>query len=191
MKGTVVSILCLALLVGGAAPDSSAASRERKLLSTAKTTIYGALLGSLLGLATSLVVRDGYKDDAVRWGIVLGAFGGFVYGVTEQEEDDLDLLSARPPAALPLCLERSRSRMPGTFFGAPSPGRGKDGYGGQQEEGGCEEALAGGRLGEGGQEREGEDPGETEGTWIQTRGDRREEAVSPLQPNGSVRLPPG
>jgi hypothetical protein len=88
-----VLVLTLTLLGGSFTLPAEAAERETRLLSITKTTIYGALLGGILGLASALVVRDGYEDDAVRWGIVAGAFGGFAYGITTPEEDEWDDLS--------------------------------------------------------------------------------------------------
>jgi hypothetical protein len=94
LRATAAFVLGLTLLCPSILPPSAAAAeRETRLLSITKTTIYGALLGGILGLASALVVRDGYEDDAVRWGIVLGAFGGFAYGVATPEEDEWDDLS--------------------------------------------------------------------------------------------------
>ncbi len=41
----------------------------------------GAIAGTVLGLAASLVVEnDG--GETVKWGFVLGTFGGFIWGVS-------------------------------------------------------------------------------------------------------------
>jgi hypothetical protein len=92
----IASILTIGLALGVLTPEARANSREDRLLSITKTTVYGALLGGILGFASALVVRDGYEDDAVRWGIVVGAFGGCAYGIaTPDDEDDWDDFSDR------------------------------------------------------------------------------------------------
>ena len=81
-----------ALLAGGVLPRPAAAGRsEEKLASITKTTVYGGLLGGLLGLAAALIVEEDRRDDAVRWGVALGAFGGFAFGVVSREEEYDDL----------------------------------------------------------------------------------------------------
>lgn len=78
-----------------------AASTEKRLLSITKTTVYGALLGGVLGLASALVVREGYEDDAIRWGVAVGAFSGFIFGALSPEESDEFSLGRRSdPGAL-------------------------------------------------------------------------------------------
>lgn len=94
-RGSFIIVLAIALLQTILVPPADADGREDRLLSITKTTVYGALLGGILGFTSALVVRDGYEDDAVRWGIVLGAFGGFAYGITSPEEDDWDDFSFR------------------------------------------------------------------------------------------------
>ncbi len=91
----VAGILLFALASTAFAPPCRAGQSEERMLSITKTTIYGALLGGLLGLASSLVVREGYEDDAVRWGIAIGSFAGFTYGVISPPDDDFDDFSLR------------------------------------------------------------------------------------------------
>jgi hypothetical protein len=68
--------------------EAAAGASEKRLLSITKTTVYGALLGGILGLAGALVVRDGYEDDSIRWGVAVGAFSGFAYGALSHDDSD-------------------------------------------------------------------------------------------------------
>lgn len=77
----VAVALIAALAAGSLAPPCRAEASEQRLESLTKATIYGALLGGLLGLTSALVVKDSARDDVIRWGIALGAFSGFAYGV--------------------------------------------------------------------------------------------------------------
>jgi hypothetical protein len=88
--GVLASALLLTLLSRELALPSVAAagSSEKRLLSITKTTVYGALLGGILGLAGALVVREGYEDDSIRWGVAVGAFSGFAYGALSHEDSD-------------------------------------------------------------------------------------------------------
>jgi hypothetical protein len=101
------TLLLIALLVGllswetALPPSASAGSSEQRLLSITKTTVYGALLGGILGLASALVVREGYEDDAIRWGVAVGAFSGFIYGAMSPDEtDDFSLDALHEPKPL-------------------------------------------------------------------------------------------
>lgn len=89
-RPSVLILVLLGLLAREVAipPPAAAEGKEDELLSIAKMTVYGALLGGLLGLASALVVKDDYKDDAIRWGITGGAFSGFIYGIMSHREDD-------------------------------------------------------------------------------------------------------
>lgn len=72
------------------------ARAEDDILTIGKSALYGAATGLLLGAATALVVDSGDRDDAIRWGIVIGTFGGFGYGVykVSREEDEDDFFGA-------------------------------------------------------------------------------------------------
>jgi hypothetical protein len=74
------------------APVARAQDSSNDLLVIAKSSLLGGLLGLVLGGVTALVVDSDKRDDSVRWGIVLGTFAGFGYGVytvtTDQEGDD-------------------------------------------------------------------------------------------------------
>ena len=96
-RGILAALLIFLLAFGTGAPTARAATSDEKLLSIAKTTIFGALLGGLLGLASTLIVDEDHRGNAVRCGVALGTFGGFAYGVaTFDEDDDLDDFSFRP-----------------------------------------------------------------------------------------------
>jgi hypothetical protein len=126
-----IAFLLLLILVGRetAAPARVVAdATEDRMLTIAKTTVYGALLGGVLGLASALVVKEEYRDDAIRWGVAGGTFGGFLYGVLSSgKSDDFSLGPEEPGAGregargwapsgpAPLALGRS----PGFRVGAP------------------------------------------------------------------------
>jgi hypothetical protein len=75
----------------------------------AKDTLYGGLIGLVLGGTLTLVVDEEDRDDVVRWGVVIGVFGGFVFGIYEASDSD-DLLSGfTTPLDAPAGRERVRS----------------------------------------------------------------------------------
>ncbi|MEQ1832809.1 MAG: hypothetical protein ABL977_07115 [Candidatus Eisenbacteria bacterium] len=53
---------------------------ENPVLEVAKSTYWGAVAGLVLGGAVSLA-RDKHTLEPIRWGIAMGAFGGFGAGV--------------------------------------------------------------------------------------------------------------
>lgn len=89
-----VLVLAVALTIAmtPVAPTARAQDSSNDLLTIAKSALFGGLVGLVLGGVTALVVDSDKRDDSVRWGIVLGTFGGFAYGVysvtTGQEDDD-------------------------------------------------------------------------------------------------------
>jgi hypothetical protein len=86
------------------------------LLVIAKSSLLGGLVGLVLGGVTALVVDSDDRDDAVRWGIVLGTFGGFGYGVyTVSTGGDDDFFGALPPdGSSPMSWQRP---LPGAELG--------------------------------------------------------------------------
>ncbi|MFQ5750432.1 MAG: hypothetical protein ACE5HI_00425 [bacterium] len=54
--------------------------QENPVVTIAKSTLYGAATGTLLGLALSLVV-DEDTGDILKWSFVGGTFGGFLFGI--------------------------------------------------------------------------------------------------------------
>jgi hypothetical protein len=101
--------LCVigSVLLGAAAvPPTGAlqAAQENAILSITKNALYGGAAGMLLGGVTALVVHEGSRDDAIRWGIVLGTFGGFAYGIYDQSRHPSEYslrfgAEERPPSA--------------------------------------------------------------------------------------------
>ncbi len=114
----------LSLAMTPAARPALAGASEDKLLSITKTTVYGAMLGGLLGVASALIVRKGYEDDAIRWGVALGSFAGFAYGITSKEEttDDLSFLSVprAGPVPIRLSLADGVNHRPAAGFSIPA-----------------------------------------------------------------------
>ncbi len=55
-------------------------SHENPVVSIAKSTLYGAATGVLLGLALTLVVNED-TGDVIKWSFVGGTFGGFLIGI--------------------------------------------------------------------------------------------------------------
>jgi hypothetical protein len=95
----------LLLLVAGL-PRPAAA--EEPLLTVMKNTLLGAATGLILGGTLTLVVEDDSRSEVIRWGVVVGTFGGFALGtaLAWRGEEDLfpdtygDAGAGRPPAAL-------------------------------------------------------------------------------------------
>jgi hypothetical protein len=53
---------------------------ENPVMEVARSTFWGATAGTLIGLAIS-VAQDGSSGEPVRWGFVLGTFGGLATGI--------------------------------------------------------------------------------------------------------------
>jgi O-antigen/teichoic acid export membrane protein len=98
----------VALLLLGVVPGStpSPARAEEPMLTIMKNTLYGAITGLILGGTLTLVVEKEKRDDVVRWGIVIGTFAGFAYGLYEASRGEEDLLSRRLPSQEPKLLDR-------------------------------------------------------------------------------------
>lgn len=73
----------LPLLVSVGPTASSAQGGGERILSVAKNAVYGGATGLLLGGVLTLVVPSEKRDDVVRWGVVVGTFAGFGYGLYE------------------------------------------------------------------------------------------------------------
>lgn len=93
--GIVAAALLLVVSILAFAPPAAAGDSDDKMLVITKTTVYGAVLGGLLGLTSSLVVDDDSRDDAIRWGVALGSIAGFVYGIINSHDDGLDFFAVR------------------------------------------------------------------------------------------------
>lgn len=112
----VAALVTACALVAPVAP-----ARADAIVEVAKNTLYGAATGFVLGAATSLVMEKGDKNDAVRWGIVIGTFGGFLYGVYEVTRNDYSYVP--PDEELdPLVAAWGQSRWPDApLVASPSP----------------------------------------------------------------------
>ncbi len=88
-------VLTALIAIVAITPPSHAGESDESMLNITKTTVYGALLGGLLGLTTSLVVDSDSRDDTIRWGVALGAIAGFAYGVIVARDDGFS--DARDP----------------------------------------------------------------------------------------------
>jgi len=75
----------LALLLAGAPglPVRAAGASDEGMVSIGKNAVYGALTGLLLGGVVALVSDEDSRGDAIRWGVVIGTFGGVAYGIYE------------------------------------------------------------------------------------------------------------
>jgi hypothetical protein len=97
------------LLVGGAAASPAQAGGER-IVTVAKDAVYGGATGLLLGGVLALVLPSEKRDDAIRWGVVVGTFAGFGYGLYESQgpQDGFsELVRTRADAR----LQARRARM--------------------------------------------------------------------------------
>ncbi len=83
-------VIVFALLLAGAPglPVRQARADDKGMASIGKNAIYGALTGLLLGGVVALVSDKDSRDDAVRWGVVIGTFGGVMYGIYDVSKGD-------------------------------------------------------------------------------------------------------
>ena len=83
-------------VVGVRALPLAAYYQDNPVVEVARSTLYGGLAGLALGLAAALVVDD--SGEAVKWGFVIGTFGGFIWGVVHQtrSSSQLSVLEVRP-----------------------------------------------------------------------------------------------
>lgn len=88
----IVSLLLLCSLLSLGLWIPTEARADDRMATIAKDTLYGGLIGLVLGGTLTLVVEEEDRDDVVRWGVVFGVFGGFFFGVYEASRSD-DLLS--------------------------------------------------------------------------------------------------
>lgn len=109
-----VLVILTTMLVTPLVP--TAAAEDSTILRISKSTIYGGLLGLLLGAAVAIVVDDN-RDEPIRWGLVIGVFGGFGYGIYSAStgRDDFFLQADASRA------ESSRYLLPGAAKPAGGP----------------------------------------------------------------------
>ncbi|MBU1700737.1 MAG: hypothetical protein KJ970_01645 [Candidatus Eisenbacteria bacterium] len=98
-NNTRVATLALILIffIGTLPLDLFAARAEEPMLTITKNTLYGALTGLVLGGTLTLVVDEEKRDDVVRWGVVIGTFGGFGFGLYTASRGGEDYLSRWNP----------------------------------------------------------------------------------------------
>lgn len=112
--------LVLSILLAGAPglPVRAAfAGSDEGMLSIGKNAVYGALTGLLLGGVVALVSDEDSRGDAIRWGVVIGTFGGVAYGIYDLSTGDDRALTA-PEAADHFALRMTR---PGVVGSARAP----------------------------------------------------------------------
>jgi len=85
MKRILVPALAAVLLFSLAAPALAAVNVERRgdenpMVEVARSTMYGALAGTLIGSALALA-SDSNGGSAVKWGFVVGTFAGAGFGL--------------------------------------------------------------------------------------------------------------
>ncbi|MEZ4648926.1 MAG: hypothetical protein R3E97_09115 [Candidatus Eisenbacteria bacterium] len=85
----------------------AAQAEDNTMIRIAKSTVYGGLLGLLLGGAVAIVVDDN-RDEPIRWGLVLGMFGGFAYGIYSASTGRDDFFMREGTG-----IDASRYRLPG------------------------------------------------------------------------------
>lgn len=90
----VFALLVAAVILAGTTltPRSASASNNNDFIEVAKTTSYGALGGLLVGSAIALISDSG---EPVKWGFVVGTFGGLFYGVSHLSSSRASLMEVR------------------------------------------------------------------------------------------------
>lgn len=86
---------------------------ENPVVEVARSTMWGAIGGTILGLAAAVVVEDG--GEAVKWGFVAGTFGGFLWGVVYATGRDAS------QRAGPLDEREFAGSLPPAFMGSRDP----------------------------------------------------------------------
>lgn len=90
------SVLLVILILAVAAPRCRAASDP--LLVVTKDTLLGAVTGLVLGGTLTLVIDDDdKKGETVRWGVVIGTFAGFGFGIYHASRGEGDLFATGDP----------------------------------------------------------------------------------------------
>ena len=90
------SVILVILILLLAAPRCRAASDP--LLVVTKDTLLGAVTGLVLGGTLTLVIDDDSKRaETVRWGVVIGTFAGFGFGIYHASRGEADLFATAHP----------------------------------------------------------------------------------------------
>jgi len=116
--GSALSLALILTLAQSPWAPARAQDSSNDLLIIAKSSLLGGLVGLVLGGVTALVVDSDDRDDAVRWGIVIGTFGGFGYGVyTVSTGGDDDFFGALPSDGSASRTMSWQRPLPGAEFG--------------------------------------------------------------------------
>lgn len=93
------------------------------LMTIAKNTLLGGATGLILGGTLTLVVDEQDRSEVVRWGAVIGTFGGFALGVVLAMHGEEDLFAeAAPTAGAPWSARYlTATRNADDSAGAPRP----------------------------------------------------------------------
>ena len=125
----LVLLTFVATLIPSAYGPPSAEAAENKILTVTKDAVFGAAAGLLLGGVLMLVVHEGHRGDVVRWGVVVGTFGGFGYGIYEvsrdKDEFSRKLMERRLPPLTPVDLagaDVASAELTGCVLLGRSPG---------------------------------------------------------------------
>lgn len=86
----IVNVALVALLL--AAVSARPARADNTFNEVAKTTVLGAAAGLVVGSAIAWLAEDG---EPVKWGFVIGTFGGLAYGVAHANKSTASLIELR------------------------------------------------------------------------------------------------
>ncbi len=86
-RGILIAILLFLLM-------PSAAEAGDPLLTITKDTLLGSVVGLVLGGTLTLVVDERNQSETIRWGIVIGTFGGFGFGLWHASNPGDELFGA-------------------------------------------------------------------------------------------------
>jgi len=67
------------------------AQAKEPLVIIAQDTLLGGVVGLVLGGTLTLVVDEDKRSETVRWGVVIGTFGGFGFGLWHATYPDNEL----------------------------------------------------------------------------------------------------
>ncbi len=80
MRGAHLIVAALLVVIIGQTVTPAQAS-DNEILTVVQDAVYGGAAGLLLGGVLALVVPKDNRDDSLRWGVVVGTFAGFAYGM--------------------------------------------------------------------------------------------------------------
>jgi hypothetical protein len=83
---TIVPLLALALAAGAVAPagarvNVNRSSDENPMVEVARSVMWGAAAGTMVGVAVAFADKSGDNTDPIRIGLVAGTFVGLGYGL--------------------------------------------------------------------------------------------------------------